>query len=60
MEISPRGWMSLGVGIISFFVLTIITGPIAIMLGLLTWSDGRLGKIGAFLGLVALILLTVL
>ena len=52
MEITPRPWMSVTAGLIGLIAAPLTFAAIAMVTGLLTWNDGRLGKIGFGLGVI--------
>ena len=60
MELTPNGWMSMIAGLIGFFFWPFLFAPIAVAIGLLTWNDGKLGKIGLIIGVIDLLLLVLI
>lgn len=60
MEITPEGWMSFIAGIIAFFFVPLVFASLAVGIGVLTWSNGKLGKIGLILGVLAIAFMVIL
>ena len=49
-ELTPRGWMSFVSGIIGIVFIPMFFASCALVIGLFTWKESNLGKIGAILG----------